>query len=101
MLALEALLAVITREEGCDPGADACPAYLRPQTAMHNAATSLVRLCSHPETSRPDVPREHGVALPEGGNLRSLVEVAAHENWPALNVLPFECYPRNLHVGIY
>ena len=76
MLALEALLAVITREEGCDPGADACPAYLRPQTAMHNAATSLVRLCSHPKTSRPDVPREHGVALPEGGNLRSLVEVA-------------------------
>ena len=70
------LQALVMREEGCDPGADACPAYLCPQTAQHNAGTALVRLCSDPRTTAPDVPAAHGVALPEGGNLRSLVEVA-------------------------
>jgi hypothetical protein len=74
-LVLDSLLAVVSRGS-CDPGADTFPAFIRPQTAQHNAATALVRLCSNPATSTPDVPRKHGVALREGGNLRSLVEVA-------------------------
>jgi hypothetical protein len=74
-LVLDSLLAVVT-QGSCDPGADTFPAFIRPQTAQHNAATALVRLCSHPATSAPDVPRKHGVPLREGGNLRSLMEVA-------------------------
>ena len=75
MLVLDSLLAVISRDS-IDPGAAAFPAYIRPQTAQHNAATSLVRVCSNPATSTPSVPREHGVPLPKGGNLRSLVQIA-------------------------
>ena len=72
----EPLLELICRKTGCDPGADSFPAYLRPQTAQHNAATALVRVCSSSAVCGPDVPMEHGRALPAGGNLRSLVEVA-------------------------
>eukprot|EP01043_Picozoa_sp_COSAG02_P058172 COSAG02_NODE_7196_length_3125_cov_1.842697_1_plen_141_part_00 len=75
MLVLDSLLAVISWGS-VDPGAATFPAYVRPQTAQHNAGTALVRLCSDPATSVPSVPREHGVSLPEGGNLRSLVEIA-------------------------
>ena len=75
LLVLDSLLAVI-RWGSVDPGAATFPAYMRPQTAQHNAATALVRLCSNPATSVPSIPRHHGVPLPEGGNLRSLVEIA-------------------------
>ena len=83
MLVLDSLLAVISAGP-VDPGATTFPAYIRPQTAQHNAGTALVRLCSNPATSVPFVPRKHGVSLPEGGNLRSLVEIAMQRLWQVL-----------------